>query len=180
MTAEKALLFEPSSANTRKLLDIIVPQLQTSAGDRLAARQSAAVLSAQSSSEHETYRREAYRRHTDTTGRLLALSKHPPFELQVLEGVLMVTTGERLPILPPAMCMPRHQNPKIAKLLVSLTAANIMLWMLQPLAHGLQTCTHSVLNHHPPSGNINPHDHVPSCTRLQGAWMLRCYRSRGV
>lgn len=41
VSADKALLFEPGSSNTRKLLDTLVPRLQASAGQRLAAKQAA-------------------------------------------------------------------------------------------------------------------------------------------
>jgi hypothetical protein len=91
VTAEKALFFEPAGMQTRRLLDLVIPRLQASAGARLAARQKATGGSERGggggSSEAETYLREAGRNGAD--GAATA-----PFELEVLEGVLMVTTGE--------------------------------------------------------------------------------------
>uniref|UniRef100_A0A383WIT7 Magnesium transporter n=1 Tax=Tetradesmus obliquus TaxID=3088 RepID=A0A383WIT7_TETOB len=96
VTADKALLFEPASGNTRKLLDTLVPRLQASAGQRLLAKQQAAAAAAAGSQgsrdghESELYRREAYP--TNWQARQ-AGARAPPFELEVLEGVLMVATG---------------------------------------------------------------------------------------
>lgn len=88
LTAEKALFFEPSGVATRRLLDLVIPRLQASAGARLAARQKAAVAAAAAGGglagggggEAEGARR----------GEAINWA---PFELEVLEGVLMVTTG---------------------------------------------------------------------------------------
>eukprot|EP00878_Enallax_costatus_P009886 GHUV01010323.1.p1 GENE.GHUV01010323.1~~GHUV01010323.1.p1 ORF type:complete len:671 (+),score=155.93 GHUV01010323.1:200-2212(+) len=90
VTAEKALLFEPASNNTRKLLDTLVPRLQASAGQRLLAKQHQATAGSQADAhEAELYRREAYQ---GNPARQLG-ARAPPFELEVLEGVLMVATG---------------------------------------------------------------------------------------
>jgi hypothetical protein len=78
--ADKALLFEPNSANTRKLLDTIVPRLQAAAGQRAAAVRAAGASAAGPNS--------------GGSGSLAALrGRPPPFELEVLEGVLTVATG---------------------------------------------------------------------------------------
>ncbi len=92
VTAEKALFFEPSGVQTRRLLDLVIPRLQASAGARLAARQKAGGGGGSSGSsngdgEVDTYLREANGGKGDASAKT-------PFELDVLEGVLMVTTGE--------------------------------------------------------------------------------------
>jgi hypothetical protein len=78
---------------TRRLLDVVVPRLQASAGARLAARQRSGGDRGDrdggpggggaGGSESETYLREANRDGASKT----------PFELEVLEGVLLVSTG---------------------------------------------------------------------------------------
>jgi len=89
VTAEKALFFEPSGVQTRRLLDLVIPRLQASAGARLAAKQKAAAAGGGGDGgEADMYMREA-------NGKGDAGSK-TPFELEVLEGVLMVTTGAAL------------------------------------------------------------------------------------
>jgi magnesium transporter len=82
--ADKALLFEPNSANTRKLLDTIVPRLQAAVNRRIMAR----AAERRSALEADAYRRDAF-----PSGRQMPGSQPPPFELEVLEGVLTVSTG---------------------------------------------------------------------------------------
>eukprot|EP00879_Flechtneria_rotunda_P025525 GHRR01027126.1.p1 GENE.GHRR01027126.1~~GHRR01027126.1.p1 ORF type:complete len:365 (+),score=105.54 GHRR01027126.1:246-1340(+) len=97
VTADKALLFEPASSNTRKLLDTLVPRLQASAGQRLLAKQqqqAAVKASSQGSLDIQQsdglYRRDAY---TIPSWSRQVGNRAPPFELEVLEGVLLVATG---------------------------------------------------------------------------------------
>jgi hypothetical protein len=73
----------------------VVPRLQAAAGARLAARQKAAAAGgggpggAGGGSEADTYLREANRLGVKGDN-----ANKTPFELEVLEGILMVTTGE--------------------------------------------------------------------------------------
>jgi hypothetical protein len=72
--------------------------LQASAGQRLLAKQQAAAAAAggqnaRDSHESELYRREAYPNNWQARQ---AGVRAPPFELEVLEGVLMVATGALL------------------------------------------------------------------------------------
>jgi hypothetical protein len=77
--------------------------LQASAGQRLLAKQQAAAAAAaaggqnaRDSHESELYRREAYPNNWQARQ---AGVRAPPFELEVLEGVLMVATGVLLRLL---------------------------------------------------------------------------------
>ncbi|GFH14099.1 uncharacterized protein HaLaN_10087 [Haematococcus lacustris] len=63
VTAEKALLFEPASAASQRFMDTIVPHLEAKA--------------------------DQHNNHQDRRTGLRA----PPFELEVLEGALIVATG---------------------------------------------------------------------------------------
>lgn len=88
VTADKALLFEPASHNTRKLLDSLVPRLQASVNHRMLSRQQSAIGS--TGQQTDLYRRDSGQ---DNTSPQQGGSRAPPFELEVLEGVLMVATG---------------------------------------------------------------------------------------
>ena len=100
VTAEKALLFEPGSANTRRLLDAIVPRLQAAAGQRMAAKQAAQQQQQQQQQQKgagddgsgsSSYLRRDYTAQSQRQqGQAM---RHLPFELEVLEGVMTVATG---------------------------------------------------------------------------------------
>lgn len=95
VTADKALLFEPSSACTRKFLDIVVPRLQSAAGARIMAglqRGGPGAGPGSSSGSSVDYVDRYYGRDggRDKFG---GRDNAPPFELEVLEGALMVATG---------------------------------------------------------------------------------------
>ncbi|KAG2442877.1 hypothetical protein HXX76_002956 [Chlamydomonas incerta] len=87
VTAEKALLFEPNSATTRKFLEVVAPRLQTHG----AARQQAASRgdpAAYVNVSHADYMARFYHQ-----GKFDSDSRTPPFELEVLEGALTVAVG---------------------------------------------------------------------------------------
>ncbi|GLC35801.1 hypothetical protein PLESTB_000495700 [Pleodorina starrii] len=87
VTAEKALLFEPLSATTRKFLEVVLPRLQTHG----RARQQAAARgdpAAYVNVSHADYMARFYYQ-----GKFDSSSRTPPFELEVLEGALMVAVG---------------------------------------------------------------------------------------
>lgn len=75
IAAEQSLLFEPNSPCSRKFLEIVSPRLEAS--DSL--RRSRAYRAAHPSSEDADYVQE---------------NPPPPFELEMIEGALMVATGE--------------------------------------------------------------------------------------
>ncbi|GLI68861.1 hypothetical protein VaNZ11_013406 [Volvox africanus] len=87
VTAEKALLFEPNSATTRKFLEVVLPRIQTHG----RARQQALMRgdpSAYINVSHADYMARFYYQ-----GKFDSSSRTPPFELEVLEGALMVAVG---------------------------------------------------------------------------------------
>ncbi|GIL99200.1 hypothetical protein Vretimale_4424 [Volvox reticuliferus] len=87
VTAEKALLFEPNSATTRKFLEVVLPRIQTHG----RARQQALTRgdpSAYVNVSHADYMARFYYQ-----GKFDSSSRTPPFELEVLEGALMVAVG---------------------------------------------------------------------------------------
>ncbi|KAI8477146.1 MAG: Mg2+ transporter protein, partial [Monoraphidium minutum] len=88
VTADKTLFFEPSGVATRRLLNIVIPRLQASAGARLAAQQRA-LAAGGSASPAEAAAAAAEAAAADAA----AGGGGAPFELEVLEGVLMVITG---------------------------------------------------------------------------------------
>ncbi|GFR41258.1 hypothetical protein Agub_g1933, partial [Astrephomene gubernaculifera] len=89
VTAEKALLFEPASATTRKFLQVVAPRLHSHGGERRAAlvRAGGGLASAVSVS-HADYMARFYHQ-----GKFDSSSRTPPFELEVLEGALTVAVG---------------------------------------------------------------------------------------
>ena len=78
--ADKCLLFEPSSACSRKFLDIVCQRLQ----------------------DHETARSMRGRKYHGALDIIFPQDEEnpPPFELEILEAALMVATGALLSILP--------------------------------------------------------------------------------
>lgn len=74
IAADKCLLFEPSSPCSRKFLNLVTPRLAASESLRI----SQAYRAAHPSSEDADYAQE---------------NPPPPFELEMVEGALMVATG---------------------------------------------------------------------------------------
>lgn len=73
ITAHNCLLFEPSTPQSKKFLEIVTPRLTASEGARALAEYR------QGSEEYEE-----------------DASQAPPFELEMIEGALMVATGVTL------------------------------------------------------------------------------------
>lgn len=95
MTADKALLFEPSAPATRRFLDTLTPHLKARSDARASSEVAGGSSSVPSSSDkaavnasHEDYMAHFYA-HKDQSG----AAKTQPFELAVLEAALMVATG---------------------------------------------------------------------------------------
>jgi hypothetical protein len=81
VTAEKALLLEPNGEYSRRFLDLVLPRVQATAGNRAALR-----------SNLDPSNPEYVRVLLDgRSGEQAARS--PPFELEVLEGAMIVATG---------------------------------------------------------------------------------------
>lgn len=70
ITAHSCLLFEPSNPQSKKFLECVTPRLTANEGARVLAE----------------YRRD----HDDYAE---GESEQPPFELEMVEGALMVSTG---------------------------------------------------------------------------------------
>lgn len=70
ITAHNCLLFEPATPQSKKFLEIVTPRLTASEGARALAE---------------------YRRGNEDYGD--ESSEAPPFELEMIEGALMVATG---------------------------------------------------------------------------------------
>ncbi|KXZ56683.1 hypothetical protein GPECTOR_1g615 [Gonium pectorale] len=87
VTAEKALLLEPNSATSRKFLEVTMPRLQTHGAARQAAA-NRADPSAYVNVSHADYMARFYHQ-----GKFDSSGRTPPFELEVLEGALMVAVG---------------------------------------------------------------------------------------
>lgn len=80
-SAERALLFEPNSPAARKFVDIVVPKLASAVGERLRENQ-----------QLEQDYNLPWEGSTDRSA-LNRASRPPPFELEMIEGALMVATG---------------------------------------------------------------------------------------
>lgn len=85
MTAEKALLFEPTSVATKRFLDTLVPHL-LSKTERGIGGVSPASHAALVSAPHSEYMARFYSKNANQV-------RSPPFELEVLESALIVATG---------------------------------------------------------------------------------------
>lgn len=85
VTAEKALLFEPNSAATRKFLEVVLPRIRnnTPASAARAGESPSAFVNA----SHADYMARYYKKDESH-------AHMPPFELEVLEAALTVATGE--------------------------------------------------------------------------------------
>lgn len=98
VTAEKALLFEPAAPATRRFLDTVVPHLEMKAEQRGNSGNGsgggggiglgAASQKAFANAPHTEYMARFYA--NSNSGESV---RAPPFELEVLEGALVVATG---------------------------------------------------------------------------------------
>eukprot|EP00200_Dunaliella_tertiolecta_P018622 CAMPEP_0202398076 /NCGR_PEP_ID=MMETSP1128-20130828/1033_1 /ASSEMBLY_ACC=CAM_ASM_000463 /TAXON_ID=3047 /ORGANISM="Dunaliella tertiolecta, Strain CCMP1320" /LENGTH=824 /DNA_ID=CAMNT_0049001133 /DNA_START=49 /DNA_END=2524 /DNA_ORIENTATION=- len=94
VTAEKALLFEPNSPATRRFIETMVPHLQSKVaqrefgkGDNIVPASDLAKESALVQASHSEYMARFQLKNKPGSVRM------PPFELEMLEGALIVATG---------------------------------------------------------------------------------------
>ena len=122
VTAQKALLFEPYSAATRKFADIVIPHLGARVGEgrggsvggssssRGAGPQGQGGLLGAGDAQGGSSGGVGAESHTEYMSRFYQKNEQqmraPPFELEVLEWALLVATGECLNIdQPPAVAV---------------------------------------------------------------------------
>ena len=79
ISADKCALFEPESPSSKKFLEVVTPRLEATEGHRT--------------------REPTARTHLDDS---YGEDNTPPFELEMLEGALMVATGEDSAPPPPS------------------------------------------------------------------------------